>query len=1085
MAGRLVAGVMVLAALVVGVLVWMDGPDGGADGAPGTAPVVAAPDGQDAAGPVLVAPPTDTDRTRLAAEPAPSPAATDASASAGADDAPPRPRVTLVGRLVTPQGRPVPGARVSLLSGPAAALQLFARVEAAREQDRDGPSPDTDLGEGASDSDDEGRFRVVAKRPETSADEDAGPAFLEAFTGAGPRLLVRHPGFRTVEHDLPPLHEDTVDVGTLVLDPAAALAGRVLGADRSPVAGARVALQRGEQTAEGLGALFGALMGSADEALSLQHTGADGRFLLTGLPPGAAAVVVASDDHPLLATGETVLEAGRTTDLGDLHLAAGTSLAGVVLDEGGRPLADVGVRAAPAGGAGPAVSGQLILGALDRRTTSGADGSFLLTGLADAAHDVVAGGGAFDEARVDAAAPGRRDLTLVVRRRGELLLTLRSGADVALLDGVDVQAWRGDTRAELLDVVAGPALAELVAAGDDPFTGAALPANVSGAALVRAVGSDGAELHLRAPGHGLTVVTAPGPAAGERLALEVVLEPQAVVTGVVLDDLGQPVAGAEVRAEQSGEEASLRGERAWRRTLVVRDEQGREVRRSTNAVEVEARCDEAGRFELAGLCAGGWSLSAEAPGLLDGEALDVELAEGERREGLELVLAAGGTVAGTVREADGAPAGGVRVRLAPVEAQAAAATPEEQVAEQVGRQLMGTLGLPGDGGRQVRTDGEGRFRASGLRPGPWRVSLEENAAQAVQLDLGALLGGGPSREPEQPGERVQVVARQTVEVDLERAPRAGLEVLVLADGRPAAGARVSVREAAESSGGLLSIDLGLGGVVRRTDDRGLLVLDDLQPGRHEVRAALDGAPTLRSETVELLAGERPRVTLAFVGATLRGQVLDGSRGGPAAGVVVRVVRQEPEPVDDEDDDGGGGGLFGGLFSGGSTSFSISTEVNGVRTESAGPGLGGFGGLAADRVVTDGEGRFELAWIEPGTWVVEAGDGPWLPGRSGPVDVSTDETPEPLTLTLRRGGRLGGQAVQGSTEEPLDDVRVELRPQDAGEHRDSATVRAGRFAFEGIPPGRYALVIGSDPERCRREVTVREDGEQTVLLVTLD
>ena len=190
-------------------------------------------------------------------------------------------------------------------------------------------------------------------------------------------------------------------------------------------------------------------------------------------------------------------------------------------------------------------------------------------------------------------------------------------------------------------------------------------------------------------------------------------------------------------------------------------------------------------------------------------------------------------------------------------------------------------------------------------------------------------------------------------------------------------------------------------------------------------------------------------------------------------------------MDDEDDDGGGGGLFGGLFSGGSTSFSISTEVNGVRTESAGPGLGGFGGLAADRVVSDGEGRFELAWIEPGTWVVEAGDGPWLPGRSEPVEVSTDETPEPLTLTLRRGGRLSGQAVQGSTEEPLDDVRVELRPQDAGEHRDATDVRDGRFAFEGIPPGRYALVIGSDPERCRREVTVQEDGEQTVLLVTLD
>ncbi|HEX6864648.1 MAG TPA: carboxypeptidase-like regulatory domain-containing protein, partial [Thermoanaerobaculia bacterium] len=123
--------------------------------------------------------------------------------------------------------------------------------------------------------------------------------------------------------------------------PAPRVVGTVVDGKGVPVAGARIELNRGhDHDAQPLG---------GEENLYLAATGADGRFEVTGVPPGRFSLEVRADGFAPLRSPGLHLPAGggRTVDAGTLTLQRGAALTGRVSDSGGQPVPGAEVWVVP------------------------------------------------------------------------------------------------------------------------------------------------------------------------------------------------------------------------------------------------------------------------------------------------------------------------------------------------------------------------------------------------------------------------------------------------------------------------------------------------------------------------------------------------------------------------------------------------------------------------------------------------------------------------------------------------------------------------------------------------------------------
>lgn len=192
------------------------------------------------------------------------------------------------------------------------------------------------------------RLREVAT---TAAD---GTFAFEGSAPSHPRLVLvaRRAGFAltVVERRLSGAG-DALDLGDLVLSPGGTIEGRVVGPGSTPVAAAELRLRpAGGNQLDRLEAWR--------ELLPPPRVGPDGRFRVARLPAGAyhlqswaPGLQRGSPEEPV------VVRDGKVTDIGDLVLARGYRLAGVVLGPDGAPRegATVRVRNAPTAGRGLSV----------------------------------------------------------------------------------------------------------------------------------------------------------------------------------------------------------------------------------------------------------------------------------------------------------------------------------------------------------------------------------------------------------------------------------------------------------------------------------------------------------------------------------------------------------------------------------------------------------------------------------------------------------------------------------------------------------------------------------------------------------
>ncbi len=391
----------------------------------------------------------------------------------------------------------------------------------------------------------------------------------------------------------------------LHIEPAAQVVGRLVGPGRKPSPGLVAVVELDGRAAQLVG-----------DALRTE-AGADGRFRLVGLPPGAHALGVRAEGFaPRRVELSVARKRDPTVDLGDIELKRGLTIRGRVVDVDGR-----GVAAARVLGFFAGESATL------PDATADWDGSFVLAGLEPGTHwlDVTAAGHGGAKRQV---AAGSQDVVITLAPAGTLagrVVDERGSAIEAFTVLARATAPRGDI------VISQAPLA--VEASDGRFV---LEDLAEGDYVVEAYAAG------RRPGSSEAVSVRPGRAVDVgRIRLEM----GATVRGVVVDAGGVPIAAADVMA--------LGPTRS--RSPIPRGASGLD-----------------GGFELQGVPFGVVDICAQHPDFASGKAT-VEVEPGAPAASARVVLSAGGRIEGRARRRDGSGVPG-----AYIEVQAAELRPQSQ-----------------------------------------------------------------------------------------------------------------------------------------------------------------------------------------------------------------------------------------------------------------------------------------------------------------------------------------------------------------------------------------------------------------------
>ena len=802
---------------------------------------------------------------------------------------------------------------------------------------------------------------------------------------------------------------------TVVLRSGLAVRGRVKDEDGRPLAGAQLTLSHSRTLRAGRGGVQMTIMGAGGEVR--RETGADGRFEFRGLKAGDYSLAARRAGSTRTSVDVKVAEAG--SEPVEIVLRPGASVSGFVRDRTGAPAAGFFVSAAVAGGPtmGP--------GALAAEEPTGPDGFFAVDGLTTGeSYDLSVMGPTGPAGRRAGVVAPAEGLELAVSGNGQLrgrVVDAESGRPVTDFD----LRYEPDAQGQMRIMFRGSGRS-----GRGPFERHAFHAE-DGAFSLDEVPAGRWLLQAYAPGY--QPGSAAGLAVGEGETLEGVeirVSRGGVVSGRVLDARsGRVVLDATVRAEQSG------GPGMRMRSVVIGGQPG----------ENESSTDAEGRYEIAGLAPGTWTLTASHVDWCE-STTTVELKDAP--VSADLRLGRGGSVSGVVSAA-GRPVGGASVALS--------------IAGEAG--FRAGVGFSGPTDQAALSDEAGRFRFERLPPGRYSLSAslreqssnaveavvtgEENQEVQLSLGAGAVIHGVVTGLPEAQLASVRVsasardyfadtrtaaggafeltgvpegaVTLSASAGDFLASMRSASTTVTIAAGQAEASAEIAFEAGFRVDGHVtragrpvtdatvFASPEGGGGRSRtassRTDEGGGYVLEGLAEGSYTISAlGQSAAPITRTVAV---SGDTT-VDLEAPPARLGGTVVEAEAGRPLAEVSVRI-----------ESDAGAGAHF--------TSVSL----------------------------TDSSGRFRFEDLEPGPYRVSFQKAAYQVEQR---DLVAGDDPADARVELRRAEGIGIEAKDGLFATPLRGLFVRV-VDGTGQAAFSGSVSLdseGRGEIPAVKPGVYEV-----------------------------
>ncbi|HKC13032.1 MAG TPA: carboxypeptidase-like regulatory domain-containing protein, partial [Vicinamibacteria bacterium] len=553
----------------------------------------------------------------------------------------------LSGRVVDANGVPIEGAAGRLARGAENSFRAFRSGAFGNTAFRTGP---------------DGSFKATRLTP-----------------GNGQVLTVQHPDYETRTIGGISLAIGATPRLNVVLQSGVSLRGVVKDEREQPIAGAEVQLIRDFRFQSRGGQAQFAFMGPGTPAR--RETTPDGRFEFKGLTTGDYRIMVTKQGWGREQIPSVRVADGKAPEPLEIVLRPGATISGYVREKSGNGAAGYRVFARPAGAGGAAQMG--LLGAAGGEEATGNDGSFVIEGVtAGETYDVQAVSEAGLGGRKGGVAAPADGVELTVTGRGRMrgvALDAESGRPIRDFEVTYTQS-RGGAFVMRVGTSgrSGPNQAIAFHAEDGAFT-------------LEDVAAGKWDVDVRAEGyqsgHAGGVVVEDGTTAE---GVEVRLSKGGVISGRVMDARsGRPVRDAAIRAALSGD----------RPRMVF----------GPGGDERQASSDADGHFELPGLAAGSYTVTATHPEWSDATE-KVELKEGA--VAVDIRMNAGAAIVGVVVGAGQRPVGGASVSLT--------APGGDPFGEQ------GTV-----------ADDAGRFRLERLTPGRYSVmaSLRNQSSSPTEVVL--------------------------------------------------------------------------------------------------------------------------------------------------------------------------------------------------------------------------------------------------------------------------------------------------------------------------------------------------------------
>ncbi len=514
---------------------------------------------------------------------------------------------------------------------------------------------------GATRTDADGRFRI-----------ESFPAGVSGFVSA------------EVDGTLPAREPVKLAAGAtanvdLHLASGTSISGTVLKPDGAPAGGAKI-------TARQAAVKFNnADTRTFDVEKVVATAGADGSFRVSGLTPGTYNLDARKDGFAPGKRGKVKVDEGGLTLPEPLRLEAGESISGVVLDDTGAAVAHARVsfqRPLPFMPGASAQSAEMAEQMGGSTTETNDEGRFTSPALKPGAYDVTADKEGLCAAAKKSVKTGAIDVRLELARRGNIegiVVSREDGEPVHRFTAVASKPFDLSSMMDAENFIPGAPKTFVTKDGRFQLTGLK-PGEFT--------------LEIAAERFARASVKSIAVKSGETTkGVIVLLLPESCVRGSVIDDAtGAPVPDARI--------TTLSGMARLRPDPIERG--------------TTARSNASGAFELLGLKAGRYELSADAKGYATGTTAAVSLAEGQSQVGIVVRLKRGAVIEGAVKSKDREPQRGALV-----------------VATRIGDVMP----------KMANTGADGTYRIEGLVAGSYSVSRMNQFELDEDNFLGSMFNG--------------------------------------------------------------------------------------------------------------------------------------------------------------------------------------------------------------------------------------------------------------------------------------------------------------------------------------------------------